>query len=85
MIWEPELIIPWMRADGSGWTMRSGDRHDGPFLVDQELAMEIRLLGEVIAAAGQHDGHLTVEELDEVIGMGSQREAPPQDQASSGL
>ncbi len=57
---------------------------DGPFLVDQQLAMEIRLLGEVIAAAGQHDGHLTVEELDEVIGMCSQREAPPQDQASSG-
>jgi hypothetical protein len=64
--------------------MRIGDRHDGPFLVDQELAMEIRLLGEVVAAAGQHDGHLTVQELDEVIGMGNQREAPRQDQASSG-
>lgn len=73
-----------MRTDGSGWTMRSGDRHDGTFLVDQELAMEIRLLGEVIAAAGQHDGHLTVEELDEVIGMGSQRKAPPEGQGSSG-
>ena len=72
-----------MRADGSGWTMRNGDRHEGPFLVDQELAMEIRLLGEVIAAAGQHDGHLTVEEIDEVIGMRSQR-APPPDQASAG-
>ena len=63
--------------------MRNGDRHEGPFLVDQELAMEIRLLGEVIAAAGQHDGHLTVEELDDVIGMGSQREAPPQHEALS--
>jgi len=52
-------------------------------LVDQELAMEIRLLGEVIAAVGQHDGHLTVEELDDVIGMGSQREAPPQHEALS--
>ena len=62
--------------------MRNGDRHDGPFLVDQELAMEIRLLGEVIAAAGQHDGRLTVEELDELIGMGSQRKAPPQHEAS---
>jgi hypothetical protein len=64
--------------------MRIGDRHDGLFLVDQELAMEIRLLGEVIAAAGQHDGHLTVEEIDEVIGMRSLREAPPPDQASAG-
>ena len=45
--------------------------------------MEIRLLGEVIAAVGQHDGHLTVEELDDVIGMGSQREATPQHEASS--
>jgi len=32
---------------------------------------------------GRRALHLTLEEFDEVIGMGSQREAPPQDQASS--
>jgi len=64
--------------------MPRGDHHDGPFLVDQDFAMEIRLLGEVIAAAGQHNGHFTVEELDEAIGTGSQRAAPLRGEASSG-
>jgi hypothetical protein len=44
-------------------------RPDVPDLVDLQLAGEIQLLGEVIAAAGAHPWRLTVMELDVALGI----------------
>jgi hypothetical protein len=37
-------------------------------LTDVRLAAEIELLGEVIAVVGDHDGPLTADEVDQVLG-----------------
>ncbi len=37
-------------------------------LTDERLAAEIELLGDVIAAAGSHEGQLSAAEVDEALG-----------------
>lgn len=50
-------------------SMPTRDPPEEPSLVDLHLAAEIRLLGEVIAAAGPHSGPLTEAELDAALGI----------------
>jgi hypothetical protein len=46
-------------------------------LTDVRLAAEIELLGEVIAVAAEHEGPLSAEEVDAVLGAtGSEKDAP---------
>ncbi|MEP6650994.1 MAG: hypothetical protein ABJA74_13975 [Lapillicoccus sp.] len=48
------------KSDGGGDTR----------LTDERLAAEIELLGEVIAVVAGHEGRLSEEEVDEVLGPG---------------
>lgn len=49
--------------------MPTRDRPEEPDLVDLNLAVEIQLLGAVIAAAGRHPGPLNVADLDVALGI----------------
>ncbi len=51
------------KSEGGGETRVADVR-----LTDVRLAAEIELLGEVIAVVAEHDGPLSAEEVDEVLG-----------------
>lgn len=51
------------KSEGAGETQVADVR-----LTDVRLAAEIELLGEVIAVVAEHDGPLSAEEVDEVLG-----------------
>lgn len=59
--------------------MSTRDPPEGSSLVDLQLAAEIRLLGEVIAAAGPHTGPLTEAELDAALGLEETPQRSPGD------
>ncbi len=40
-----------------------------PSLNDEQLEDEIRLVGDLVLAASQHQGHLSQDEVDEVLGL----------------
>ncbi len=65
-------------------SMRTRDPPEKPSLVDLQLAAEIRLLGDVIAAAGPHVGPLTQAELDAALGLGHTPERALGDQGPPG-
>ena len=48
-------------------------------LTDVRLAAEIELLGEVIAVVAEHDGPLSAEEVDEVLGATDTEKDPASD------
>ena len=50
-------------------------------LTDVRLAAEIELLGEVIAVVAEHDGPLSAEEVDEVLGATDTEKDPASDPA----
>ncbi len=60
------------------------DLPEKPSLVDVHLAVEIRLLGEVIASAGTHTGPLTEAELDAALGLADTPQRAPGDHGPSG-
>lgn len=47
-------------------------------LIDQPLAEEIELLGEVVVAAAEADEVMTEPEVDEALGASPEGEDPPQ-------
>ncbi len=65
-------------------SMPTRDPPKEPSLVDLHLAAEIRLLGDVIAAAGPHVGPLTQAELDAALGLGHTPERALGDQGPPG-
>ena len=40
-----------------------------PSLNDEQLEDEIRLVGDLVLAASQHQGHLSQDEVDEILGL----------------
>jgi hypothetical protein len=50
-------------------------------LTDVRLAAEIELLGEVIAVVAEHEGPLSAEEVDEVLGATDTEKDPASDPA----
>jgi len=65
-------------------SMPTRDPPKEPSLVDLHLAAEIRLLGDLIAAAGPHSGPLTQAELDAALGLGHAPERALGDQGPPG-
>lgn len=43
---------------------------DEPTLNDEQLEEEIRLVGDLVLAASQCEGHLSQEQIDDVLGVG---------------
>jgi hypothetical protein len=62
------------KSEGAGQTQVTDAR-----LTDVRLAAEIELLGEVIAVVAAHDGPLSAEEVDEVLGATDTEKDPEKD------
>jgi len=62
------------KSEGAGQTQVTDAR-----LTDVRLAAEIELLGEVIAVVAEHDGPLSAEEVDEVLGATDTEKDPEKD------
>lgn len=59
-----------------------------PSLNDEQLEDEIRLVGDLVLAASQHQGHLSQDEVDEILGLqpalGGDDDASPGTEPSPG-
>jgi hypothetical protein len=42
---------------------------DDPSLNDEQLETEIRLVGDLVLAASQHEGHLPQRDIDDILGL----------------
>ena len=59
-----------------------------PSLNDEQLEDEIRLVGDLVLAASQHQGRLSQDEVDEILGLqparGGDDDVPPGTEPSPG-